>query len=170
MKDKNQYIEELLEKFYNGATTNAEERELAEFFAEKDSAAVGSMPHAALFRSLTDDRLHAALKISDIADGGNPRINKVRHFAWRWSVAAAVPLFAFFAIELVSLPKEPNPFEGSYMVIDGKKITDLDAIMPQLTESLAESLRLEQELDQVISDAILIDQFIDYTDSNRKTN
>ncbi len=125
-------IEQLVEKFLDGATTNAEEQTLYDYFAgEKVDRRLEQ--YKPMFRwyagGMTDP-----LPAEPPAAAGRARTLRMRILATA-GIAASVLLIGGAAIGYHKHMEKERlyaTYEGSYIVRGGKKITDLKAIMPEL--------------------------------------
>lgn len=128
--------EVLMEKFLSGETTIAQEDELYRYFASGGVAPV-------LLQHRDMMRWYGSLSRSK-------RPSTRQRFLRRWrgwaSVAAAAAVVVAVGIMILSpsrhIDDEYLAYSGSYVIIDGKKYTDLERIMPQIKkgEQLADSI------------------------------
>lgn len=123
--DKDKMMEQLVDKFLDGATSNAEERLLYDYFAGR--GANGPLARYAPMFGWYAGGMTAPL----------PR--RRRPLAVRLAagigIAASVLLAAGAGIHYrnhLETQRLYAVYEGSYIVRGGKKITDLKAIMPEL--------------------------------------
>lgn len=147
--DKLHYIESLIDKFLEGRTTNAEERELYEWFATTDVPDEWSDLKAMFAwyaEGMPDKAAPAKLK---------PRMTLRR----RWWVATAAAVAACAAIVIVLLPdtkSEPimhtyNIYEGSYIVEAGVRYDDIEVIEDDIEELFARAEAIELEANELIA-------------------
>ena len=151
MKNKEQ-ISKLVERFLDGATTPAEEREIYAYFARHRD--LGELEtYRAMFRWYASLPQTAA------------RRPRVRRRVW-WSAAgvAAATAVAVWAGLSFGTPRTAVDSElyaryrGSYVVQDGKRITDLSVIYPCImrAEATADSLNaVMAEADSDYEEAII---------------
>jgi hypothetical protein len=131
-QEKQIRIEALVERFFEGATSGAEERELYDYFAS-DGVPLELEPYRPLFRYI-DREMPAALPASD-ARSPLPR----RRFAIRTAGIAAVvaALIAVGAAVGLQKARERNDrFAGSYIIRNGVRITDPKIIRPELEAAM----------------------------------
>lgn len=130
----------LIEKFFDGATSNAEEARLHEYFANGDIAE-DMMPYAGMMGWFAD---------LDASGHRESRVKKAAHVVKvlrRRSViigvaaAAAIGLVVTTGIGRLGIGAGSEyddelleMYEGSYMVRDGKKVTDLKKVLPTILE------------------------------------
>lgn len=147
--DKLHYIESLVDKFLEGRTTNAEERELYEWFATADVPDKWSDLKAMFAwyaESMPDKEAPAKPK---------PRMTLGR----RWWVAVAGAVAACAAVVVVLLPNgntEPqvrtyNIYEGSYIVEAGIRYDDIEVIEDDIEELFARAEAIELEANELIA-------------------
>jgi hypothetical protein len=130
---ENKKIEELIGRFFEGLTSNREEKELYAFFAQEDIP--GNLqkykPVFAYFESgiQAENQINPVWKFSS-----RPKRKRI----WIWTGIAASFLV------LIGLrffhPKEnqsfEDPYEGSYIIRKGVKIIDPEIIRPEIERSL----------------------------------
>ncbi|MDR2969955.1 MAG: hypothetical protein LBV32_10195 [Tannerellaceae bacterium] len=141
MKEDNKYMEELLERFFNGETSNAEEQELYALFesGELPEHLLPYKPVFDYFKSGLAEEVESSAKISEAIKPLRP---PGRRYLTVLLTAAAVILMFFLLKPL--LHTEPDPFEGSYIVRNGVRIDDLEQIRPELELKMQTAL-LQQE-------------------------
>lgn len=142
--DQYKQIDALLERFFDGGTSNAEEQELYAFFARPDVPEY-LQPYKPVFgyfeTGLAQEvgAKHAANKPRRLL----PRGKRV----WWIAVCAAVAALLFFLNQPGNRrPDTFDPYEGSYIVRNGVKITDRDVVKPALERSIH---RMELQREQV---------------------
>lgn len=147
--DKLHYIESLVDRFLEGRTTNAEERELYEWFATAD------VPD-----KWSDLKAMFAWYAEGMPDTAAPAKPKPRMtIRRRWSVAAATAVAACAAVVVVLLPHgntEPqmrtyNIYEGSYIVEAGIRYDDIEVIEDDIEELFARAEAIELEANELIA-------------------
>ena len=130
-------IQQLIGRFLDGRTSNAEEQLLYDYFSEENVA-----PELAQYREMF--RWYAAgmpeRKAKSIV---LPRLTKT---ARRWlAVAASLLILIGIGFGYRSYQKQQSEYaiyEGSYIIRDGKKITDLRQILPILKATEQEVLEI----------------------------
>lgn len=143
MKQEYKHIEDLLERFFDGLTSNAEEKELYDFFANKDipEHLISYKPVFGYFESGLIEEL-------DSSEGVQGSVKHI-HSARKWwitglGVAAIILLLLSIRPLFINKPDEFNPFEGSYIIRNGECITDLELIQGEL-ESTYQIAMLHKE-------------------------
>jgi hypothetical protein len=142
-------IENLIERFFEGLTSNQEEKELYAFFAQENIPEYlrKYKPVFVYFESGIQDEkpIDFALKVSS-----QPKKKRI----WIWtSVAASLLIIIGFRIFQPKDNEYLNPYEGSYIIRKGVKITDPEIIRPEIERSLYR-VSMQGEIS-----ARLIDQF-----------
>lgn len=146
----NSTIRQTIDRFLAGETSCREERELYAFFAGSD-VPPDLACYKEMFRwyaSLAEDSGRSSaehpvtLMPAEAPAEATPRrgTGKVRLLsmrAWQWVSAAAVVALLFsigiiFHSPSTSVPDEYLSYEGSYIIRDGKKITDLSVVVPEI--------------------------------------
>ncbi len=158
MKQNDDKLTRLLELFMAGQTTNAQERELIERFKK------GTVPPA----------LEQYRPMLMWLDEGMPSVDTPQAKPRRWSrqaiiaclgAAASLAMIVTVALSFMSrrhgtLEREDYvTYAGSYVIRDGKKITDLDEIMPELQ-------RAEQIVEQQVATAGSIESMSEYINTD----
>ena len=146
--DKLHYIESLVDKFLEGRTTNAEERELYKWFATADVPDKWS-DLKAMFAWYAEGIPYKAAPAKP-----KPRMTIRR----RWWVAAGA-VAACAAVVVVLLPNgntEPqvhtyNIYEGSYIVEAGVRYDDIEVIAGDIEELFARAEAIELEANELIA-------------------
>lgn len=153
----NRNITQWVERFLDGNTTCAEERELYRYFSRRELPA-----EVEQYREMFS--WYATLGGAETANVTPKTENKVRILRlrpWQWvSVAASIAIllaigFIFRPAASPALSDEYLAYEGSYIIRDGKKITDLSIVVPEI-------LRQEQILNERIA---AIEQSFDRADN-----
>lgn len=121
-----QKAKEQIERFLNGETTNAEEKELYEFFAGKD------VPH-----SLKNYQPMFAWYAGGM-QRELPRKHRTTFPLWKkLSIAASVVIILSVGLGVYHhIDNQKYAYlEGSYIIRNGKKITDIKTILPELRQT-----------------------------------
>lgn len=137
---------EWMERFLDGATTCAQEKELYEYFHQENLPEEMEQYRAMMAwyeTGMTSSATNVSTRKDDRAVG--------RHKIWQWvSIAASVALIATAGVQYYKLREtrlaEYALYEGSYIVRDGKKITDIATILPELKKADAMIERQEESL------------------------
>ncbi|WP_288207156.1 hypothetical protein [uncultured Parabacteroides sp.] len=145
--EKQEHIEYLLERFFDGQTSNAEEQELYSFFASPD------VPEALRSYQAVFGYFETGIKneLNKPVTGSGHFSRKPLAKKWLWTAACvAASLLAFLAYFRGNNRLDPfNPYEGSYIVRNGVRITDMDKILPELEYTLREAKLHQEQAEQV---------------------
>ena len=169
MEEKNKHIETLLERFFEGQTSNEEERQLYLFFEQEELPDELAQYKQVIkyFESGLADELGDVKETEMIGQGVSQtgkivveethKDTKTRHLPVtrkRWlvwgSVAASVLIVLFSTLFYFDHIESADPYAGSYIIRNGVRITDLDLIRPELEAAIQKSLLLEQETERLI--------------------
>ena len=128
-------IQNLLNKYMDGATTNEEEARLRKYFEEHDNDIPEEWEsYRALFSYIGFEQMN----LSQNLEGEEKEIEKEKVSRSRWlkyfgtSVAAA----AIIAFMLVGIQKIAQPQSECYAVIDGKVYTDQEFVHHEALDAL----------------------------------
>ena len=145
----NKNIEEYIHRFMEGETTNAEEQAIYRFFRS------GDVP----------EHLKVYVPMFAWYEEGMPEekkempiVTKTKTF-WKriplgvWSMGIAAMLVIGIGLGILSgldkdMDDEWSCYEGSYVMINGKRITDEKKIMPIILETLSEAERMEKQMEE----------------------
>lgn len=141
-------IKLLTEKFFDGITTLEEEKTLYSYFSG-DDIEQSLIPLQDMFRDL------AALNSSVTADSiptSVPATAKRPKAKWRnmWTAfaAAAAAILLLVIVKTQTGRHEEQQlaalYEGSYMIVDGKRIDDLREIKNEIEKNLSEAEQIER--------------------------
>ena len=145
----NKNIEEYIHRFLEGETTNAEEQAIYRFFRSGDVPEHLKV-YAPMFAWYEEGMPKEKKEI--------PITTKTKTF-WKriplgvWSMGIAAMLVVGIGLGILSgldkdMDDEWSCYEGSYVMINGKRITDEKKIMPIILETLAEAERMEKEMEK----------------------
>ena len=154
MKKKEEFISVnvLLERFFEGQTSIEEEQELYRFFMRDDipEELVRYKPVINYFESGLADELRSSIQ---------PETHTSKRKRWIiWSgIAASFLLAMCTSFYFLAAREAPDPFEGSYIIRNGVRITDLNLIRPELEATIQKVLLQEQETEQLIEQLSKID-------------
>lgn len=146
--DPYKHIDELLERFFDGETSNAEEQQLYSFFARldvpdrlKQYKPVFGYFETGLAREITGTTSSETSRKVSLS---------VKKGRWILGACAAVLLLLLLVNTLVNRhPDSFDPYEGSYIVRNGVRITDSETIKPALELSIRKMERKEKEMAQL---------------------
>jgi len=126
-------IEGLVERFFEGQTSNEEERKLYAFFAN-ENIPEHLLPYRPVFEyfetGIKEESDNQTVERENIQSTSSKKIR-----IWV-SVAASILILISFGIYHFTREKEPNPYEGSYIVRNGVKISDPKIVNPEIKKTL----------------------------------
>lgn len=141
------YIEKLIEDFFEGKTSIAEEKKLFEYFSG-DNVSENLMKYQTLFNYFEKDIAEELEQIEDQPIEEEDRVdkrilNKKRLFAFI-TIAASLSLVLWLS-PLGDLIKV-NPYKGSYAMVNGEKVylTDANALEQMEKEVMDEIAKQEE--------------------------
>lgn len=126
MEHTNRYIEELLEKFFDGLTSIEEEKTLYNFFNTGEQLPPHLEKCRSLFHYLESDMTEELKLIFDEKD--EAMVGTVEHSRWNtllirtWVIGVstvAASLFLYFAVQPFWQTEKFNVYEGSYVKRNG---------------------------------------------------
>lgn len=143
-------IRTLIDKFFDGTTSIEEEHALYNYF-KSDNISPEFAQYSELFKSLSSiDTSHTTVRLRK-----KSFIIRYRH-AVIGMTAAAVIAFGFFMIRNISHERQlAKIYEGSYVIIKGKRIDDLSKIKNDIekTVQLASTIENKADINAIIEDA-----------------
>jgi hypothetical protein len=134
--EKYKHIEKLLEQFFEGYTSNTEEKQLYDFFAGNDvpEHLQKYKPIFACFEAGLEEFCEK-----------KSHVHKMQYKQWILWPGVAAALLALVLLNPFGYGnKSPEPYEGSYIVCNGVCITDIETIRPEL-EAIVQRVLQEQE-------------------------
>ena len=145
----NKNIEEYIHRFMEGETTNAEEQAIYRFFRS------GDVPeHLKVYAPMFawyEEGMPEEKKEMPIETKTKTFWKRIPLGVWSMGIAAmlviGIGLGILFGLDN-DMDDEWSCYEGSYVMINGKRITDEKKIMPIILETLAESERMEKEMEE----------------------
>lgn len=134
-----QQIQALIDRFFDGETTPEEESRLYAYFSRPGLPAVWE-PYRPVFLGLKAISLPAEAML-------RPR----RKPRWtRLAIGIAVSLLLFFGAATAwnrhAQRQLQSQYAGSYMIINGRKIVDLNRMKPEIERTLADAEAIEKQL------------------------
>lgn len=151
MTGKCEDTEVLIERFFEGQTSNAEEQYLYDFFAGADIPA-HLLPYKPVF-AYFDAGLQAE------CEGQTAPVHRIsdkkKSAYTKWMLlgtAAAAVLLAFLLLNLFSIgEKSFDPYEGSFIIRNGVRITDPEVIRPELEATIQYVMQQQEEAKQLVA-------------------
>ncbi len=144
-----QYIEHLLNRFFDGETNNEEEQELYRFFCRKDIP-----EHLIRYKSVFNYFEHTLKNelIEPVTAVKNKRKTKKHKFGIIMAVAACLLFLSILSPWLIRRTETFNPYRGSYIVRNGEKITDIHSIQAELEATVIKALEEEEKIRDLLID------------------
>lgn len=140
-------IDNILDKYFEGETSLAEEKLLRKYF-QSDKVAGKHLPYAPIF-------CYMAQENEKLQQPGRHKPHKTKRFALLTSAAALL------AVLLFTLP-QADTSNISYVYVDGKKQKDRNEINVQALHSLMAIEEYDEDDDNILESQIdFLDSFID---------
>lgn len=150
-------IMQWIERFLDGSTTCAEEQKLYEYFSKKEIA-----PEAIPYREMMT--WYASGMAAPIINHKKKRSFSIKHWIYTISIAASIALLCTLGIKSYNrqsvISDEFSIYEGSYIIRNGEKITDLDIIMPELIQAeiiINEYKYSSSSINEILRESIIYD-------------
>ena len=151
-------IEEYIHRFMEGETTNAEEQAIYRFFQEGD-VPKHLKPYSDMFawydKGMPEEKLSKP-KVQ-------PLWKRLPVEIWSMGIAAMLVIGIGLGITL-SFDNVQNEewscYEGSYVEVNGKRITDVETILPIILETLAEAEAIEKGIEKRLAEIRLTEEEI----------
>ena len=127
-------IKELLDRYYEGETTDAEEQRLREYFSSDDIAAE-LQPYRSIFAYLGHEKEVSRFRASP----SEFRISSFKNQKSKWWYAAAAAVACLLTATYLVHEFQPKPqalCEGTYVVINGICYDDLSLVRKYATEAI----------------------------------
>ena len=151
MEITNKNIEEYIQRFMEGETTNAEEQAIYRFFHTEE------MPeHLKPYTDMFAWYEEGMPKEKIPKPKTRPLWKRIPLELWSMGIAAMLVIGIGLGIVLSfgdSTNEEWSCYEGSYVEVNGKRITDVEAIMPIILETLAEAEEIEKGIEKRLAEA-----------------
>ena len=135
-------IEEYIHRFMEGETTNAEEQVIYRFFRAKE-VPEHLKPYTEMFAWYEEGMPEEELSKSK----AQPLWKRIPLEIWSTGIAAMLVIGIGLGIVLSfgdNQHEDWSCYEGSYVEVDGKRITDIETILPIILETLKGAEEIEQ--------------------------
>ena len=184
MTNKYEHIEPLLERFFEGLTSNEEEQKLYEFFAGCD-VPEHLLRYKKVFTYFDIDlnsELHMDEATSEVDDEAfdendimfaedlekelfepEAPVRKIQYGKWMLWAGVAASLLILILLNPFGFGNKPfDPYEGSYIVRNGVRITDPETIRPELEATIQQVMQQQQAAESLSAKLIKEDsRYID---------
>ena len=150
MEITNKNIEEYIQRFMEGETTNAEEQAIYRFF-HTEEVPEHLKPYTDMFAWYEEAMPEEKLPTPQ----ASPLWKRFPLELWCMRIAAMLVIGIGLVIVLSfgdSTNEEWSCYEGSYVEVNGKRITDVEAIMPIILETLAEAEAIEKGIEERLAE------------------
>ena len=151
MEITNKNIEEYIQRFMEGETTNAEEQAIYRFF-HTNEVPEHLKPYTDMFAWYEEGMPEEKIPKPKT----RPLWKRIPLELWSMGIAAMLVIGIGLGIVLSfgdSTNEEWSCYEGSYVEVNGKRITDVEAIMPIILETLAEAEEIEKGIEKRLAEA-----------------
>jgi len=150
MEITNKNIEEYILRFMEGETTNAEEQAIYRFF-HTEEVPEHLKPYTDMFAWYEEGMPEEKLPKPKT----RPLWVRIPLELWSMGIAAMLVIGIGLGIVLSfgdSTNEEWSCYEGSYVEVNGKRITDVKTIMPIILETLAEAEAIEKGIEERLAE------------------
>ena len=150
MEITNKNIEEYIQRFMEGETTNTEEQAIYRFFHTK-KVPEHLKPYTDMFAWYEEGMPKEKLPKPKT----RPLWKRIPMELWRTGIAAMLVIGIGLGIILSfgdSSNEEWSCYDGSYVEVNGKRITDVKKIMPIILETLAEAEAIEKSIEERLAE------------------
>lgn len=150
MEITNKNIEKYIQRFMEGETTNAEEQAIYRFF-HTEEVPEHLKPYTDMFAWYEEGMPEEKLPKPKT----RPLWKRIPLELWSMGIAAMLVIGIGLSIVLSfgdSTNEEWSCYEGSYVEVNGKRITDVETIMPIILETLAEAEAIEKGIEERLAE------------------
>ncbi|GHT26414.1 hypothetical protein FACS189432_00780 [Bacteroidia bacterium] len=142
-------IEDLIARFFDGLSSNAEERELYAFFSQEEIPAhlQSYQPVFTYFETGINEEVNQPKVVQPV----KIQTNQKKTLLW---ISIAASLLVFISIRLLYMSGTPDfdPYEGSYIIRNGVKITDPKIVRPEIEKTLQTAMLQEAEYEELLEE------------------
>ena len=150
MEITNKNIEEYIQRFMEGETTNAEEQAIYRFF-HTEEVPEHLKPYTDMFAWYEEGMPEEKLPKPKT----RPLWVRIPLELWSMGIAAMLVIGIGLGIVLSfgdSTNEEWSCYEGSYVEVNGKRITDVKTIMPIILKTLTEAEAIEKGIEERLAE------------------
>lgn len=137
MNDEIKRIQNLLDKYMDGATSNEEEATLRKYFEEHGNDIPEEWEsYRALFSYIGFEQMNLSQILKEEEKEENIEKKKASHSRWLKYLSTSVAAAAIIAFLIVGIQKIAQPQPECYAVIDGKVYTDQEFVHNEALDAL----------------------------------
>lgn len=162
MKLTHKNIEEYILRFMEGETTHAEEQAIYRFF-RTEQVPEHLKAYAPMFAWYEGGMKQEAIPAEAPESPEVPLWRRISVRVWSMGIAAMLTVGIGLGVLLTwgeDKGDEWACYEGSYVEVNGKRITDIEQIMPHILETLAEAERIEKETQRRMEEGRSIEEYV----------
>lgn len=153
MNNEYKKIEDLIERFFDGTTSNEEEKRLYDFFAQ-DAIPDHLQKYKPIFEYFDKG---VAEDTKETVNQKQVSMNLPQRKKYSLYMIAGVAASVLILLSVYFLSgsgaKQFDPYEGSYIVRNGVRITDMDEIRSELEKTYRDAIYQEEVAEKMIQDA-----------------
>ena len=162
-------IEEYIHRFMEGETTNAEEQAIYRFF-RTDAVPEHLKSYTDMFVWYEEGMPEKKLTESKVQS-----FSKQHKIPYIWNISIAAMLIICIGLGIIlSFDKGQHEewacYEGSYVEVNGKRITDIETILPIILETLADAEKIEKDVEKRLAESIRTEEEIARLEEISKLN
>ena len=153
---KEEYVRQLVDRFLEGETSNEQEQQLYAYFRQK-GIPESLQPYREMFQWYDDGMQSPTIQELEQQVTQTSKQVRVVKFRKLWiavSVAAMLVLVGGAGIYFMrqqQIREQYSEYAGSYIIRNGKKMTDLALIMPELKQVERQAEEKEEKINQLLS-------------------
>ncbi|MDR1369752.1 MAG: hypothetical protein LBJ72_06460 [Dysgonamonadaceae bacterium] len=145
------HIEELLERFFDGRTSNEEEQKLYSFFSGNDIPE-RLKSYIPLFQFFETEMKREFNNIQNKIPGTKKLTGIKKQLSLWIGIAASFLLLVTVFNKIIKNDNAFDPYEGSYIIHNGKIITDPDVIHPELEATVKAVSKQRELIEKMVND------------------
>ena len=135
-------IQLLVERFFQGETTMEEEKEIYAFYASYPQLPEDLESYREMFAAFD------AISLESMAQERHHHHHRLLYVISGIAAAVLLCVGIFIAVDIHQDSVLASNYEGSYMIVNGERITDLSRIKPEIQKALNQAERIEHHVDE----------------------
>ncbi|MCL1938587.1 MAG: hypothetical protein FWF52_09365 [Candidatus Azobacteroides sp.] len=151
MNPKNDFIEELINRYFEGLSSAEEEDTLYAFFM-RENVPDDLLKYKPVFHYFATGIVDE-FKVADTMQKRKNVRRKKQHVAWWMAAAASILLVLSITVWKTLQTPDFDPYEGSCIIRNGVRITDLNVIRGELDKTVELAMAQRKEYQQLIQQA-----------------